>query len=127
TIYYPGFTLCGFAEPASILSTAVLFLMTPPQKVSFILILMSLISLVALHAIFWLRTQPVNRYWLLREELSEARTTFLAGKKHQLPSRSDLFAHWMNLRDQWEKSHVIRAILAMLAFSLIVTAITFNI
>ena len=62
-IYYPGFTRAGLAEPAAILALLLLLVMTPSGP-RFWLTLGAFLAMVAVHAIFWLVTQPVNRIWV---------------------------------------------------------------
>jgi hypothetical protein len=100
TIYVPGFGVGGFfGEPAAIVATFVLAFLTPSGTPAFWLAVAALVCLVVEHGIFWLVTQPVNRFW---------------GKP--LPPNAD----WMALRDRWEASHVARAIAAAAAFLLLV-------
>jgi hypothetical protein len=102
TIYVPGFGIGGFfGEPLAILVTAALLVVTPTASAGFWLTLAALGCLLVEHGIFWLVTQPVNRFW---------------GKP--LPPEQD----WKALRDRWEASHLVRAIVAALAFLLLVTA-----
>ncbi len=44
TIYYPGFTIAGIAEPLSLISTIVLLCLTPPGGVDFWLTLVALLG-----------------------------------------------------------------------------------
>jgi len=116
-IYYPGFTIGGFAEPAGIVATLVLLLVTPTGTTRFWLIAVALAALIVMQVIFWLMTQPVNRYWLGGEKLSApAQRFFGAG---EAPARE-----WTALRDQWERSHMLRAVAAMLGLILLVTAVS---
>ena len=99
TIYVPGFGIGGFfGEPAAIVATLVLVIVTPPGTPAFWLSVTALACLVVEHGIFWFVTQPVNRFW---------------GKP--LPPNAD----WRMLRDRWEASHVIRAVAAAAAFLLL--------
>ena len=63
-IYYPGFTIGGIAEPAVILATLVLLLMTPADTVVFWLVAGALAALITVQVIFWTKTQPANRFCL---------------------------------------------------------------
>src|SRR5215475_12985714 len=60
TIYYPGFTIAGIAEPVAILAVLALLVFTAAAA-QFWLVALALAALVAMHAIFWLVTQPVNK------------------------------------------------------------------
>ena len=119
-IYYPGFTIGGFAEVGGIIATLVLLLVTPIGTTQFWLIAMALASLIVMHLIFWLMTQPVNKFWLKDEKLGAATQRFF-GTGHAAdgaPQRD-----WTELRDQWERSHLLRAVAAMLGLILLVTAV----
>jgi hypothetical protein len=116
-IYYPGFTFAGIAEPVAILAALALliFAATPTQ---FWLVALALAALVVMHAIFWLVTQPVNRYWLRDTDLTQAAKRFFGSA-----GRSAEELDWTALRDRWEWSHLARAMVAAVAFVLIVIAI----
>ncbi|HSI01415.1 MAG TPA: DUF1772 domain-containing protein [Reyranella sp.] len=101
-IYAPGFAIGGFlGEACAILATLTLAVFTPPGTTAFWLTIAALGCLLVEHAIFWLATQPVNRFW---------------GKP--LPAGSD----WTALRDRWEGSHLARAVAAAAAFLLLLAA-----
>ena len=59
-IYYPGFTIGGIAEPAVILATLALLIMTPAGTAAFWLVAGALAALVTVQVIFWTKTQPAN-------------------------------------------------------------------
>jgi hypothetical protein len=118
-IYYPGFTIGGFAEAGGIAATLILLLLTPTGTTQFWLIAVALAALVVMHLIFWLMTQPVNRFWLQDETLTaSAQRFFGTNRGTDLPQRD-----WTELRDQWERSHMLRAVAAMLGLILLVTAV----
>ena len=118
-IYYPGFTIAGFAEPLSILATLTLLVLTP-DEVRFWLIACALAALIVMHLIFWLMTQPVNKFWLRDTELTASAGRFF-GKDEQ--GVRSLTSDWTKLRDRWELSHVLRSIAAAMALLLLVTAV----
>src|SRR5436309_3329242 len=68
-IYYPGFTIGGIAEPVAIVATLILVLITSRNTAVFWLALLAFVALFAMHIIFWLVTQPANRYWLKSQQL----------------------------------------------------------
>lgn len=68
-IYYPGFTIGGFAEIGGIIALAVLLYLTPYPSARFWWTLAALVSLLAEHATYWLVTHPVNNFWV-QETLS---------------------------------------------------------
>ncbi|VIO67258.1 hypothetical protein CI41S_06210 [Bradyrhizobium ivorense] len=104
SVYYPGFTVGGAAEPLSIL----IVLMQSQIAVPWLAVL-ALISLIVMHAIFWTVTQPVNRFWLTGANLSGLGASIFAGA----PAAE---RDWMVLRDRWEYSHLARAVCAAIAF-----------
>jgi len=70
TIYYPGFTIGGISEPLAIMATAVLLLVGPKNEAKFWLTFAACLAIVCMQLVFWLVTQPVNRFWLKNHELS---------------------------------------------------------
>jgi hypothetical protein len=115
-IYYPGFTIGGIAEPLSIAVVLVLLVTTPFATRAFWLVALSLAALIVVQAVFWLITQPVNKYWL------EGIDTGTAAKRFFGAVGSGAASDWMTLRDRWEWSHIARAIAAAVAFLLLVVA-----
>jgi hypothetical protein len=119
-IYYPGFTFVGgAAEILGLLSTFISVLLIPRGTPAFWLTLCALVALVVMHAVFWLVTQPVNRYWLREYELGSAgkavfRTNQGAAEPHE---------DWSSARDKWEHSHVVRAMLVTVALILLAAAL----
>jgi len=119
-IYYPGFTIGGAAEPVGILMLAALMLMFPLGGPAFWLTAAALTCLIAMQAIFWGLTQPVNRYWVKDLELEKAGSRFFAVDPFRLSSAQP---DWTYLRDRWEFSHVLRAVFGVASLILLVTAI----
>jgi hypothetical protein len=120
SIYYPGFTIGGAAEPLGLLAALALLVMTPTGTAAFWLTASAFVALLAMHAAYWLLTHPVNSFWLEGTELTGAAAGFFAfDPLRQTGGRPD----WTALRDRWEYSHVLRAGLAMLGLVLMVTAI----
>jgi hypothetical protein len=115
-IYYPGFTIGGVAEPLSILLALVLTALTPSGSAAFVLMIGACLALIAMHLTYWLMTHPVNNFWLTDVKLKKAGSLFFS-----LGRGSDA-ADWTALRDQWERSHILRAAFGFLGFVLIVTA-----
>jgi hypothetical protein len=117
-IYYPGFTYAGASEPISILAVAALLIATPASSSGFWPTLAALVALAVMHAVFWLVTQPVNKFWLAGEALDRASARFFAVQtagKSRPPE-------WTVLRDRWEYSHLLRAVLVLAAFVLLLIA-----
>ena len=98
TIYYPGFTVGGIAEPLGLLA---------------------LLALVAAHLIYWFVTHPVNNFWTKDIELTGLGATFFS-----LFAPEASGGDWSRLRDVWEYSHVARAVCSMASFVCLAIAIT---
>jgi hypothetical protein len=109
-IYYPGFTFGGFVgEFGGMLALASLLFLLPESK-PFWWTVVSLLLLIASHAVYWLVTHPVNGFWLKDFELSGWGGAFFS--IFAPPQNAD----WQQLREIWEYSHVARACLSMLSF-----------
>lgn len=119
TIYYPGFTIGGIFEVASIVAALLLLLATPYGSAEFWLIAGAVAALAVMQAIFWLMTQPVNRFWLQGTKLSGSAERFFETGAAAVDPSSD----WTIHRDRWERSHVLRSIAAMLGLILLLIAI----
>ena len=115
-IYYPGFTIGGIAEPLSIVLVIVLMLLMPTGSMAFMLMVGACLALIAMHLTYWLMTHPVNNFWLKDVKLKKAGSLFFS-----LGPGSSA-ADWTALRDQWERSHILRAAFGLMGFVLIVTA-----
>ena len=123
-IFYPGFTIGGAAEPIGTLLLLLLLFLTPVSTISFWLSVAAFAAMVAMHAVFWLLVQPVNKFWLEDAELKGLGESFFSrdpfgGHRIEADAKPD----WIALRDRWEWSHAARAALGLLAFILLVTAI----
>jgi hypothetical protein len=81
SIYYPGFTYGGASEPISILAVVALLVLKPVGSSEFWITLAALIALASMHAVFWLVTQPVNRFWLAEEVLDPASERFFGARE----------------------------------------------
>jgi hypothetical protein len=77
----------------------------------------ALAALVTVQVIFWTKTQPANGFWLEETELSRSATRFFQTGRGSAPR--DLTAG----RDQWERSHILRALAATLGLFLLTLAI----
>jgi hypothetical protein len=116
-IYYPGFTIGGIAEPAVILATLTLFIVTPTGTAVSWLVAGALAAMITVQVIFWTMTQPANSFWLKETELSRSATRFFQTRQGRTPR------DWVAARDQWEHSHIFRAIAATLGLFLLTLAI----
>lgn len=117
SIYYPGFTVGGVAEPLGILALLVLTLFAPAGA-AFWLTLGALVALAASHLTYWLLTHPVNNFWLKDHKLAAAGSGFFS-----FAARGIDASDWKALRDRWEMSHLIRAACAGASFILLVIAV----
>ncbi|TIU31588.1 MAG: DUF1772 domain-containing protein [Mesorhizobium sp.] len=121
-IYYPGFTIGGgIAEVGGIVATFALML-TSSGSVELWLIACALTGLLIMQLVFWFMTQPINKHWLQEVELTAPAKRFFAteGSDRAALAPTD---KWTALRNRWELSHVLRAVLAMLSLILLTTAI----
>ncbi len=121
SIYYPGFTIAGIAEPVAIIATLALLLVIPRGGTVFWLTLLALLGLAAMHAAYWIFTHPVNKFWLQGQPLGSAGAGFF-GLGRPRPDTQP--PEWSALRDRWEYSHVLRAVLASLSLVALVIAVT---
>jgi hypothetical protein len=115
-IYYPGFTIGGFAEFVGMLALGVLLYLTPYGTPRFWWTAAALVLLVATVATYWLMTHPVNNFWVKDVAVSGPGATFFSWFAREQPG------HWTELRNVWEVSHVIRACLAILSLLSIAVA-----
>ena len=119
-IYYPGFTIGGAAEPLALLLLLVLIWLTPRGGAAFWLTVAAFIALAAMHATYWLLTHPVNKFWVEGVDMAGAGAKFFrVGRIDQRGAPPD----WTVLRDRWEYSHIIRAVLGLVGQTLLITAI----
>jgi hypothetical protein len=117
TIYYPGFTFGGLSEGLGMLATFVLLLMTPRSQPAFGWTIAGFVALVAMQAVYWIITHPVNKFWLKGTDLKGVgRGFFSLGKASEA-------GDWRRLRDRWEYSHVLRAALSLIALVSLIVAI----
>ena len=124
TIYYPGFTIGGISEPLAIVATTILLIATPRGQAEFSWVLVALFAVIAMQVVFWLVTQPTNRFWLKNEQLSAAGSKFFSiDRTKQSPERESANPDWTQLRNWWEYSHIARAALSGIALVALVTAI----
>jgi hypothetical protein len=116
-IYYPGFTIGGFAEPLGALAILALLILAPLPGVRFWWAVLALGSLIATQLVFWFVTQPVNAAWTRDLNLEGVGGAFFS----VFPI--EISGDWTQLRDVWEYSHVVRAGLAVIAFLSLARAI----
>lgn len=119
-IYYPGFTIGGAAEPVGLILVLLLLVLTPVGGAAFLLTAGALAALAAMHAAYWLLTHPVNRFWLKDYQPKGLGGRFFAVRAKE----DDRPPDWTELRDRWEFSHVVRAVLAAASLVMLAAAVT---
>jgi hypothetical protein len=123
-IYYPGFTIGGFAEPAGLILTIILLFFIPFGTPDFWLTVVAVLGLIGMQATYWLLTHPVNKFWLQGQKLSGLGSGFFSfGANRSRPLNKSRAVDWTDLRDRWEYSHVARAGLAFASLTTLVIAI----
>ena len=116
SIYHPGFMLGGaIGEGGGLAALLLLLFLTPPATTAFWLTVAAFLALVGMHAVYWLLTQPVNSFWLQNAELT--------GASHEGLMAAPSGTEWIELRNQWEYSHAIRAALGLISLALLVAAV----
>jgi hypothetical protein len=85
--------------------------------------LSAFVALLAMHAIFWLITQPVNRQWLKNRRLGTAGTRFFALDRPKLQTPDAADSNWQHLRNRWGYSHIARAVFSGIALIALAVAI----
>lgn len=117
-IYYPGFTWAGgLGEAAGIVAVLALLLLTPAGSADFWWVAAAFVALVAMHAVYWLLTHPVNGFWLRDRDLKGmGKGFFTFDPLHRTASGTSVEENWTAYRDRWERSHVVRAVLASIGF-----------
>jgi hypothetical protein len=111
SIYYPGFTIGAFfGEFGAIIATLVLLVAMPADTPAYLLTFVALIVLLLMHALYWMLTHAVNKFWVADQKLGKAGAAFFN------PTGETVGADWARLRNRWEYSHVARACCAMVAF-----------
>jgi hypothetical protein len=125
-IYYPGFTIAGgIGEVGGLVSVVVVLLLTPHGTPEFWLRLVALLGMLGMELVFWLFTQPVNRFWLQSTTLGDFGAAFFHSGSATQGVRPDDPEAWKKMRDRWEYSHIARAGLAVVSFfSLVVAVVT---
>jgi hypothetical protein len=86
-----------------------LLIATPSGTVAHLLTFFALIALLLMHALYWMLTHAVNKFWVADQKLGKAGAAFFS------PSGERAGQDWARLRDRWEYSHVARACCAMVA------------
>lgn len=122
-IYYPGFTIAGgIGEVGGLIAVLAILLLTSQGTPAFWLRLVALAAMLCVQIVFWLFTQPVNKFRLQSTSLSGFGEAFFKVGPGTHPVRPDVSDGWKKMRDRWEYSHIVRAALATLSFFLLVVA-----
>ena len=99
--FYGGFAIVGgIAEVLGLLSTCVLLVLLRGQQPSFILTLLAALSFLGMLALFAFGNNPLNQQ-------------IATWTPETLP------ANWQQVRDAWDRFHVISSVLAALAFTVL--------
>lgn len=125
SIYYPGFTIGGLGEGFAMVAALVLVVITPKDDAMFWWTVLAFIALIVMHGVYWVMTHPVNKFWLKDQKLdSLGKGFFSIGSTGSPPEAADdPDVVWRRYRDRWELSHVIRAVLAAIAFVSLLVAL----
>ena len=124
SIYYPGFTYGGFGEGLGTLATLILLFAMPANRPAFWCTLTAFVALVAMQVAYWVITHPVNKFWLKDTQLKGVAGGFFSLNPMKSGAASeDGIDGWKKLRDRWEYSHVLRAVLSIVALIALIVAI----
>jgi hypothetical protein len=123
TVYHPGFTVGGISEPVSIVSLAVLLLLTARHAPAFGWTGVAFAAVIGMQVVYWLVTHPINRFWLQGRQLPRASMAFFGVGRAASATEYDS-ADWVRIRNRWEYSHVLRASLAVVGLISLAIAVT---
>lgn len=105
TLYPPAFgTVGAVLEVGAVLTTIVLVFMVRGRRLAFGWSILAAVCMIATHAAFWIWVAPVN-------------ATMGPLTADTLP------ANWMELRNQWEYTHAVRAVLQIIALGCLVVSV----
>lgn len=106
---YPVFGTVGAAfEGGALLTTIVLSILVRHRKPSFQWTILGLMCIIATSICFWIWVMPVNL-------------------EMQNMTADTLPADWMQLRNQWEYAHAIRAVLQIIALGALLISLLIEI
>jgi hypothetical protein len=101
-----------------------LFLM-PWGDASFWLTLVALLGFIGMQTVYWLVTHPVNKFWVVGENLDRFSSSFFSfGANRSRLENKTRPRDWTELRDRWEYSHVARAGFALVSLIALIIAIS---
>lgn len=124
-IYYPGFTFGALSEPVGFLMLAVLTAAMPAGTAAFWLTAGAGLSLLAMHATYWLFTHPVNKLWIKNVALKGAGKTFFAADPLRRGGPGEA-PDWTVLRDRREMSHAMRAGFGLVSLAPVASAVALS-
>jgi hypothetical protein len=76
-------------------------MLTPGGTPGFWLTLVALLGLIAMHAVYWIVTHPVNKFWLQQENLGGFGSGFFSFGANRAGLSTEA-RPWTALRDRWE-------------------------
>jgi hypothetical protein len=69
-----------------------------------------------MHGVYWTVTHPTNKLWMKDQQLTKAGAKFFSSDPMKRGGAVEKgVADWKTFRDRWEYSHVLRAILDVIA------------
>jgi hypothetical protein len=123
-IYYPGFTVAGgAAEVGGLIASIILTILSPRGTTGFWLTCAAALGMIGMQIVFWIYTQPTNRFWLQSVQLGNLGKGFFAAGSTIQTGTDNGAADWRRLRDRWEYSHIVRAGLVFLSFLFLLLAL----
>jgi hypothetical protein len=126
-IYYPGFTIAGgIAEAGGLVASIVLLIFTPRGTAGFWLTCAAVLGMIGMQIVFWIYTQPANRFWLESVKIGNLGAGFFALSPAERSGRENNAVDWRRLRDRWEYSHIVRAGLVFLSFLFLLLAMVYE-
>ena len=90
--------------------------------------LIALAALLVTHAIFWIVSQPVDKFWLKNQQLEGIGMRFFypTGPMTQPGEQADTDKDWKRMPDRWEYSHLVRAVLSVIALVTLAVALSMS-
>ena len=116
----PGIALGSLAEAAAVCTVLALLLITPTHTPAFLWVSASMVALFGMNACYWLMARPATRLWLSQQGWAGA---FGAAASASSGPWGRPGPDWLRLRDRWERSHAVRAGLALLSFGSLTAAV----
>src|SRR5437016_8483075 len=115
TIYYPGFTIAGVGEAFAVVATLILLLVRPRASLAFWAAVTGFVAVLGMHVVF-LAHYPTCEQVLAEEPADErAWSEVLLDANRRATQKENDEHDWMTMRDRWEYSHLLRAVLSGIA------------